>query len=262
MKIEKPGIYEIAEDAYHADPCKVPSLSASIAGKLVDRSPRHAREAHPRLNPNHTSDNKKEFDLGKAAHALLLEGDDGVVIIDADSYRTKDAKAQRDQAYAAGRTPILVDKWADVQAMAKAARQQFASIEGCHELFMSSFGQAEATLVWQEDDVWCRCRVDWLPKERGIIWDYKTTNGAAEPDSWARNNIFQGKDLQPAFYARGVRALLGWEEVEFRYVVQETEPPYALSVIALTPAAYAIADSRVDTALAMWRQCLAMGSTV
>ena len=42
----------------------------------------------------------------------------------------------------------------------------------------------------------------------------------------------------------------------FRFIVQEAKEPYALSVIALSPSAIDLAESKVDRALAIWGQCL------
>jgi len=73
-RITEPGIYDIPETDYHADPIAEPSLSSSIAKILLARSPRHAWANHPRLNPNQEPETRREFDFGSAAHAMLLEG--------------------------------------------------------------------------------------------------------------------------------------------------------------------------------------------
>lgn len=39
--IDEPGIYDMEPEQYHADPVIQPSLSASIAKRLIDRSPWH-----------------------------------------------------------------------------------------------------------------------------------------------------------------------------------------------------------------------------
>ena len=51
--------YDMTTDEYHADPCPEPSLSASIAETIWRESPNHARNEHPRLNPNFEQTNKK-----------------------------------------------------------------------------------------------------------------------------------------------------------------------------------------------------------
>src|SRR5262245_29477228 len=119
------GIHAISPAQYHADPCPAPSLSSSIAKMLCLESAAHAQYAHPRLNPAGAGDDADErFDIGTAAHALLLEGTTAIAVIDAKDYRTNAAKDARDAAYAAGLTPLLKARWTDVQAMVAAARAQ------------------------------------------------------------------------------------------------------------------------------------------
>ena len=229
--IEAPGIYDIPEDVYHADPCIQPSLSSSIARLLIGRSPRHAWTAHPRLNPHFQTENKTAFDIGRAAHASLLGAGSKIVIIDAADYRTTKAKMLRDKAYADGKTPLLQTQTEVIGKMTHAAAQQLEATHDARDAFTK--GKPEQTLVWQDDGMWCRARLDWLPDKRGHIYDYKTTSSSAGPDSFMRSLFDNGYDFQAAFYLRGVANLLDWHNIEFRFVVQETSPPYALSVVAL-----------------------------
>src|SRR3990167_11354210 len=75
-----------------ADAPGVPALSASIAHLLIAKSALHAWYAHPRLNPNYQQTESAEFDYGRAAHAVLLEGDESRLhVIEADDWRKKDA---------------------------------------------------------------------------------------------------------------------------------------------------------------------------
>jgi len=253
-------VYDIPATAYHADPCPEPSLSSSICKMLCLDSAAHAWYAHPRLNPAAIEDDAEKFDIGTAAHALLLEGKRALVIIDAKDYRTNDAKLQRDAAYEVGLTPLLAARWADVQAMVMSARGQLAEFtDGSEHMFLD--GQPERTLVWVEDDVWCRARLDWLrPQQNGVrigpaIDDYKTTGATASPDGWTRTMFFAGLDLQAAWYRRGLRALTG-HEATFRFAVQETYPPYALSVISLNPDALLLAEKKCLYALEHWREAM------
>src|SRR4051812_43711235 len=83
----KTAVYDcIAAEDYHRDICPEPSLSNSLAGILLSRSPKHAWLAHPRLNPNYKPEESKVFDKGSAAHALLLEGIDLMEVIDPADY--------------------------------------------------------------------------------------------------------------------------------------------------------------------------------
>lgn len=256
--ITAPGAYDLPADAYHADPCPTPSLSASVAHELLSRSPRHAWQAHPRLNPAHEPEHRAEFDIGHAAHALVLGDERRFAIIDAADYRTAAAKAARDAAYAAGAVPLLPHQYEAAVAMARAVRAQLDRHEA-RDAFRD--GKPEQTIAWQEPGgVWCRSRLDWLPSRMTrstIIFDFKSTTNA-EPAAWSRSKLeAMGYDVQAAFYLRGLRAL--GPEVRFAFVVAEVAPPFALSVIGLPPEVIALAEQKVDHAIAVWRQCMATG---
>jgi hypothetical protein len=250
-----PGLHRLTAEEYHADPCPVPSLSNSIAQTMLERSPRHAWMAHPRLNPRHQREDKAAFDIGRAAHALLTGDPERFAIIDAADWRTKAAQTARDEAYAAGKVPLLADRWAGVQAMERAARAQLARHDECAGAFRPGYGDAEATLIWQEGDAWCRSRLDWISPERFLIVDYKTTGGSADPDQWSRDAFNRGYHIQAAFYRRAVRAVFG-KDAEFRLAVQETEPPYALAVYGINGDGLELAERKVERALNLWRWCM------
>lgn len=251
-----PGVHiGIHGDDYHADPCERPSLSASIATILCTQSPAHARVAHPRLNPAYERIEEQKFSIGTAAHALLLEGRDAVEVIAYPDWRTKNAQALRDDARAAGRIPLLSKDWTAVQAMVEAAKTQLAQHEARPPLFTD--GKPEQTLVWDDDGVLCRARLDWLRDDGAACDDLKTTSRSANPDAYSRSLFNVGGDIQAAFYLRGLRALGADYETEFRWVVVETALPHALSVISPGPDILALADAKVEYALALWRKCLA-----
>lgn len=262
-----PGIYDMPASVYHADPCSEPSLSSSIAKLICLSSPAHAREQHPRLNPAAADDEAEHFDIGTAAHAVLLEGEAAVTIIDARDWRTNAAKDAREAARAAGRTPLLAKTWTDVQAMVAAARGQLdRHTDGGAKMFTA--GDPERTLIWQDDGVWCRARLDWLRPDHGpfsewAIDDYKSTSASANPETWTRTMFSTGFDLQAAWYIRGLKALTGSiADVAFRFAVQETYPPYALSVISLGPDAMTIAEKKCRYALDVWRASMEDGDWV
>ena len=246
-----PGIYTMPADQYHADPCPAPSLSSSIAHLLCQDSPAHARIAHPRLNPGGSADEAEHFDIGTAAHAILLEGDAAVTVIDAKDWRTNAAKDARDTARAAGKIPLLAKVWGDVQAMVAAARVQLDVHADGRAMFTA--GTPEQTLLWCDEGIWCRARVDWLRPAN--IDDYKTTSASANPEVLSRTLFGHGWDIQAAFYLRGLKALTGAEAM-FRFACQETYPPYALSVVTLGPDAMTLAEKKVIYALEHWRDCL------
>lgn len=258
LRIDAPGRYDIPALAYHADPCAIPSLSSGVAKKIL-RSPRHAWQDHPRLCPAFEVEHKKLFDHGRAAHSLLIGADNDIEVIDAKDYATNAAKALRDQAYADSRTPILKHKLAEIEIAVAAWRAQIPFTD-CPDAFVPGRGEGEVTLVWQEGDVWCRCRLDWLPNASPIFPDLKTTTASAEPEEWSRKQLYgdgdDGFDIQAAMYSRGIRKVLGIEHPVFTFVPAELDAPHCLSTVAMEREEAAQADRKFDEAVEIWGWCL------
>ena len=254
-QITEPGLYQMPLEEYVADPAPSPSLNAGTAHRLITESPRHAWTHHPRLNPAYDSDESSRLDLGTIAHALLLEDDfSRVEVIEADDWRTKAAREQRDAARVAGRIPLLPKDVAAVKAMVKVAIDAIYSSEIC-EAWMEAI--PEQTLLWQEEGVWCRSRPDKLTKDGRFYFDYKTNAGSAHPMIFGRGPLIkQGYDLQAVLGLRGIRHLLKPNNTKMIFVVQETEPPYAVSLVSLSPMFLATADERLALALDEWKRCL------
>ncbi len=99
--------YDVAAARYHADPCVKPSLSSSIAKILLEKTPRHAWYAHPRLNPDFAANTDTKFDLGSVVHELMLGKGVGYAVIKAADYRAKTAQAARQAAREEGKVPLL-----------------------------------------------------------------------------------------------------------------------------------------------------------
>jgi len=252
------GVVAIPSDRYHADDiADTPTLSSSIASLLCTATPLHAYTAHPKLNPDwKPAKDKDAWDFGTCAHALLLEGIDRAVVVDADSWRTNAAKEERDAARAAGQVPLLTKDWDAMQAMVAAVREQMARHQADPPLFTD--GKPEQTIVWEEDGVVCRARIDWLRDDHAAVDDLKTTSRSANPDAYKRNLFSVGGDVQCAFYLRGLKRLAG-VDAQWRWVVVETSPPFAVSVISPGPDVLALGEAKVEYAIRRWRECLSSG---
>lgn len=254
---------------YLLDPAEQPSLSSSVAGALLSQSPYHALCSHRRLKPPDVigdDDSNEATNIGSVAHSLLLEGDESkLVIIDADSFRTKVAREMRDDATAQGLHPILAKRVDDVRRMADVAREYVSrsQIAGVFDK-----GRPELTLVWQCSllaaeklpPVWCRGRPDWLTDDMSMLVHFKTTQGSAEPNQWIRSQLVnQGYDLAFAFYLRGLFALGAPQNAESVFLVQEATAPYCCSLIGMAPGMIDLADRKATRALQLWSACLARG---
>lgn len=260
FKLDHPGLYTgVDAGDYHADPCPTPSLSRSIAWKLINESPWHAWHTHPRLNPSAVCEDGRRLDQGTIAHLLLIGRGRHFVEILANDYRTKAAQAQRDLARAEGKTPVLTGDLARAQLMVKAAREQLAGIDGCQELFQPDAGDGEVVVAWQDEQVWCRAMFDWLPHNRRCWADYKTTIGSANPAGLGRRVVDLGYELQAAFYEETICAIE--PECAGRitpvFIFQEIDPPYAVSAITLDEEAMTVGRKMVEKALDTWKRCMA-----
>lgn len=244
---------------YLADPAPHPSLSSRTADDLLERSARHAWWRHPRLNPAYQPETDEALERGSVAHQLVVEDrQDGVVVVHAKDWRTKEAQTARTTARAAGQIPMLAGDRAELTVMVGMWREQFQRLEpppfrgGAPE---RTFIWPARTAPWQAVDVWCRTRPDYV--HPGGADDLKTTSASAHPAEWARRRLWEtGAYLQAALYHRAMRHLER-EPGEFRFIVCEVTPPYGVSALALDPEALAHADAMLGHAIDRWRQCLA-----
>lgn len=250
----KPGIHQLGSDQYHADPCDRPSLSASLAHVLLSSSPKHAWTNHPRLNPLFEKKEEARFDLGRACHALLLEGNANVEVFDYADWRTNASKEDRELARQHGKTPMLRDDWEACEAMVGAVKLQLPLFNVSPPLLTD--GQPEQTIVWEEAGVLCRARLDWLRDDMTAIDDFKSTSRSASPESFAKTIYSMGYHVQARMYQRAVASVTG-SEPAFRFIAAETAPPFEMSVFSLTPAGEKFADDQIESVLATWKRCLA-----
>ncbi len=251
LPVTKPGLYRMTEAEYHADPCSKPSLNCGTIKVLDRETPFHALWQHPRLNPDFQHEQKRCYDLGSAAHAMVLNNG-AIQEIKTDSFRTKAAKEARDAAYDAGQIPVLTHELAEVRKMLTAFKSQFQG------WFVP--GETEVVAIWQEGKTWCRARIDFLPYDLSTIGDYKTFAGLAGPRHWGRTQLFSERlDIQAAWYGRGISAIFGIEPPPFQFVVQERKAPYCLAIHELAPAALAQADRDIERALHQFTTCLNSG---
>lgn len=257
MRLTEPGIYQISAETYHEDPCPEPSLSGSIAIPLVNRSPFHAWFRHPRLNPKFERENSKRLDLGTACHSLLFEAGRDLVVIDADDYRKKSAQEEREAAYAAGKTPILIADHEIARTMAEKAGERLFDTFGNH----IKTATKETTIVWREGEAWCRGMVDLLANQLTFHLDYKTTAGSARPEDAERSLYDLNYHFKAAFYERGLDVLdpEGTGRRRSFFLFQETEAPFECSLLSPSESGLTIARKQVEFAIATWQRCMAAG---
>lgn len=255
--ITEPGIYpHITAEEYHADPVAGGSLSSSAARALLPPS----CPAKYRYATDHGTAPRRHYDLGHAAHRLVLGHGAEIEVIDAADWRTQAAKTAAIVARADGRTPLLAHEYAIVVAMAEALQAHPVA----RWLFDPARGVPEQTLVWRDPatEVWCRARLDWLPNPaagRLIIPDYKTC-ASADTEALRRTMAQFGYHQQAAWYLEACRAVLGaGPDAAFIFVAQEKTAPYTVTVFEPDSTALRIADARNARARQLYRHCTATG---
>lgn len=250
-------ILDVSENDYFADPCAVPSLSQSIAHRLVSESPLHAWLAHPRLG-NQRGESTKALDDGTIMHKLLLGKGAAIEIIDAPDFRTKAAQSARDAAVECMKTPVLRHKYSALVEAADQLRDK------CGVLGYEFGGESEVAIEWEADGaagpVLCRSRLDHVFIDRGVIYDVKKTR-SANPKYLRRNFYELGYDIQHAAYTRALAALrpdlVG--RVDFVFLFLEIEPPYSVVPARPDGAFREIGAARWSRAVDIWQRCLKKG---
>lgn len=241
ITITEPGIYGgISNADYHADP----ALGSTSLKTLATRTPAHYQweQAHPK-----TSD---AFTLGTAAHSMILEADtSGIVIVEADNWLTKDAKAAKAYALSVGKQPLLTKEWKQVIAM----RDAVMAHPIARDLFTDH--QAEQSVFWEEEGLALKCRPDaWKP---GQLVDLKTTINA-DPREFGKTAYKYGYHQSAAHYIDGVKAATG-EELPFTFVLVEKTAPYLVSVVRLDDEAVEAGRALNDRAKRIYRECVESG---
>jgi hypothetical protein len=255
---------------YLADPCDMPSLSAGAAHTIITRSPQHVWSEHPRLG-GRISDDSAASDMGTLMHDLLLGGEGKICVIEPSDYRSKPTKndpdgsipvgwtnnairAARDEARSNGLLPVLAGGIAGARSAVKVARDFLRHSELAGVL---DAGESEVTMLWRDDSgMWYRARPDWLNHEQRTVLHYKTTQASAAPEPFSRLLVNSGYDVSLAFYRRGWEHITGMRDWRHVILAQEQHAPYACSIHSLDPAAWAIADEKVERSSRLWRQCL------
>jgi hypothetical protein len=244
---------DLTAEQYHAD--KTSISSSGLRALLAPGCP--AQFKYDRDNPRAP---KREFDLGHAAHKLVLGEGSDFELIDFPDYKKKDAQVQRDGAYAAGLVPLLPKEHEQVQAMAEAIRQH--PIAG--PLFAPGSGRAELSIFWTDPATGVRCRVrpDWLKQLPGVALaaDYKTAKDAS-PDAVSRAIRDHSYHQQDALYTDGIEAAgLAPDGCRFIFVFQSKTAPYLITVRELAQQDRDIGRARNEKALRIYAECERTGN--
>lgn len=249
----EPGLYPgIPNSEYQRGLIDPRPLSWSTGKLLALASP--AEFQHALSNPVH----KAAFDEGQAVHELVLEGEFKTVVeLPFDDLRTKAAKEARDEAYAAGLTPMKSADLAPIHAMAEAVRNSALA----SSVLTSGEPEVSALALDADTGVMMQARFDWLrdlDSRRPIIVDLKTTARGVDPRSANREIADRHYHGAAAYYARVLRAL-GYPDPVFLFIFVSKAAPHLVSVTQLSLVDRQVGDLLVDKMLSTFTRCTAAG---
>lgn len=253
VEVTEPGVYDLPEEAYFADPVPEGSLSTSGA-KLLLECPAKFEWARTHPEPH-----KRAYDLGHVAHRLTLGKGADFKALDFKDYKTKAAQLAKAEAYAAGKTPILRHELDAATEMAAAVLRD--PLAGA--LFNPKRGKPEQSLFWRDPEtgVMRRARLDWLPDGSGrrfIVPDLKTANSA---DPRGLGKVCHNFDyaMQADAYLEAVRALGLAKDPSFVFVFVEKAGPFLVQLGQLDAEAMRVGRERNRRALEKYVECRTSG---
>ena len=267
-----------------AEYLEAPGASKHRLADLVDKSPRAMRESQRAPSA--------AMELGSLVHRLVLEPDKPVAWRPEEANRASNAGKEAwvdwllslgldeppisERATAPGKfldaringlmaqleqRDVLV---ATQDAMDKAQRMRDAVLRAeilvADELYtgaeLFSEGDAEVSLFHQDPEtgVLCKGRVDYLPKQRGILIDLKTAQDCSY-SAFARDAARYGYHLQDALYGRLASWALNGPIRPMLFVVVSSEPPHDVAFYELDGVARLAGWQKIRHALEIWRRC-------
>lgn len=257
------GLYVIDEDDYHGDPFKArPSLSSTMAKLIEDRSPMHAFMASRRCNPpeDDAGSAATKFDLGSAAHSLILHKGKKIKRINAPDKRSADTKEEIEEARRRGFIPLLAHEYDKAKTIAMAFNEQITAF-GLSYVFGRAYPELAA--VFDLEGAPCRGLLDkiYIPKKGEkyqdiYVFDLKTTGVNGRPDHFIKHAINMGYDIQRALYMEGLKTLFPDKNIHWMWIVVETQEPYPISIICAPDAMEEIGRAKALSAASIWGHCL------
>lgn len=227
-----------------------PYLTPSLARALLAKSPAHARLGCPYF-PEYTPRQPTAAMIeGTVVDEMLIGDPSRIVVVDAQDWRTKAAKDQRDAAIAAGKIPVLPETAGRCAMLVDRLRDALER-NGVDR----SVAALKRRLFWRSENVECSGEPDIVDHGYAppMIIDIKTTTICPTADNWARHAAGMGYDIQAAAYCEAVGA------IGFAWLVIETAPPYSVVMHQASGALLRVGRRQWDAAKELWAQCLAVG---
>lgn len=210
---------------------------------------------------NHAQFDTQAFAVGHAFHTLILEPhrfDELYIASPYEEFRTKEAKAWRDEQIEAGKTVLRTyspdpvrkpSEWDLVHRMADELRKNEIAMTLLTDI------RPELTCFWMDKDTGrlCKCRLDAYSEAHRLIVDLKTTKDATF--SGFTKAVHEHRyDVQDAWYTDGARAA-GLDVDGFVFIAIMKEPPYLNACYTLPAEWRRIGRIKYRNDLDLYDQC-------
>lgn len=211
-------------------------------------------------HPPETTDDLVE---GSAFHKLVLEPQDFAkeyAILPPCDRRTKDGKATYES--------FLLES----NGLQIITQEQYNMICGMRDSVMSNKyarvilqGEVEQSYYWTDDltQELCKCRPDVLRpiNDRILITDLKSCR-SADTESFTRDVVKFGYDLQSAMYREGVSKVLEKDIslIDFVFVAVEKKPPYLINILQASSLVLERGNSLFRHYLGQYAECKKTGN--
>jgi hypothetical protein len=196
---------------------------------------------------------------GRLWHAAITGDMGDVVLVEADSFRTKEAREFRDQAIADGKTPMIAAKWQRFRKGAERIREEMGNVGVVLD------GNVEERFEWSErasdgTEVLCSGVVD--HRSELYVDDLKTSAQAYTPDRAAREIANSHALLQDAAYRHAVaqHENADIERCSMRFVFVQTVEPHVVVPVVLDGEFRQLSELRWQRSIDIWARCLKQGT--
>lgn len=268
--ITAPGLYpELSSSYFTENLTPTPYLSQSGIKTLLSETPFDYRNPSKRKS--------EDMNFGSIVHALALGKGSKFIVAPYDDYRTKDARAWKEEQQHMGLIPIKADKYADAEKIALVIQEKIrVALDGADY-------ETEVPFFWQENEyvgtdrvvydptgpgyvggvtlmgsTWCGGMLDVWCDERSIALDPKITSAVPSP---MRAMVNFGWDLQAAWYRRGLESIFPDRagRIRFANILVKPMEPFTSRLISINEAWRHGAERECLRALRIFQECTRTG---
>lgn len=237
---------------------EIPALRSSIV-TTIDRQ----TLAHAKAQIDGLYEPSKSQKLGIDAHSYLLtrskfEAEYGIY---SEGYNgtKKEGKAEKALLLETFKEENLI-KYEDFQKL-KAWEKTILADPFTKALYENIF-ETELTLVWDEDGIQCKARIDALSKVQGQIIpiDFKTAVSASE-EEFCRSLVKWQYPIQAAHYLEGLKrtGIIDKNNNNFTHIVLEKSAPYLVAPYIVDDGSLDIAQIRRHHAMRKYQLAMQTG---